>query len=260
MSTKNHWWNKDTDVAIIAFTKMRKGSKRDKLYTEKIHPAFIKLAALVYGKYGHRFKLNTYSSYDDFITEYVPELYQHLLTYKDRRKIISLYTYFFVLLKHMISNKIIQVHNGGESYRQKQSYIHDYETSKNKTINNLIYYPNYDSEIDMKMLINSICQTISGDIQNIYRKATIQEMFGIALIDYLQTTAPSDINWRDLRTHLKDKFPDKSKQYMNNLFRHFRDVIQKERSNVNAPKGTKYGDRGYKDYANRPRKKRKQKI
>lgn len=220
---KKNWWNKETDNAILQFTQMKAGKDRDKLYTEKIHPAFIKLTATVYAKSSHWHRLYPLS---EFIGVYVPELYEDLLKFKDRRKSISLFTYFFVRLKQRISLKRKLLHQGNEG--KKDATLNYQSLESSDFIDSLTYHPNFDTPIDMMTIINSICNLINTNLESLRIQSIEKAKFGKAIIEYLKITSSEDIDWKELRNYLKLKFPQMSKQNRMNLLRHYINILKKD--------------------------------
>ena len=216
-----YFWNKETDEAIIAFTKMKAGIDRDKFYTEKIHPAFKGLVGVFWS-----LSSNWYRIYPlhEFVDTTVPELYEHLLIFKDRRKKCSLYTYFYTFLKQMISNKKRLLHGDNDGNKINTDYLEELENFYPTDNNNL------DTQIDMPIIIDEVCNSLSADIDSIHFNATVRAEFGKVIIDYLKTTLPDQIDWKQLRAVLKNKFPEMSRQHRMNILAHYIDVLKKDRT------------------------------
>jgi hypothetical protein len=113
---QNIYFTQDTENAIIEYIKCEDKDLRNKIYTEKIHPAFYKMAEIMI----HRFKFYNFDvSHEDVKHEVVTFLHEKIDKYKEGNG--KAFSYFSIVAKNYLIAE-----NNKNYYQYKKKY--DVET------------------------------------------------------------------------------------------------------------------------------------
>tara|TARA_Y100001970_G_scaffold78373_5_gene99760 strand:+ start:25774 stop:26502 length:729 start_codon:yes stop_codon:yes gene_type:complete len=95
---RNMYFNKDTQASIVEFQQLESEPEREKLYNEKIHPAFEKLAESLIFVYGFRAGSN---QIENIKTDCVSFLYETIHKWDESRG-TKAFSYFNVVAKNWL--------------------------------------------------------------------------------------------------------------------------------------------------------------
>jgi len=155
----NEYFTQETQDAILAFRSSKKQDERDKLYREKIHYAFYKLAENII----HTFKFYYLDSesIEDLKYEIISFLLQKMDLYDDSKG--KAYSYFGTIVK-----RYLIVYNK-KNYANKVGKVEVADIdNENGTIDKLIYNQ-FDEELDITVVTDVFIRKLDLEIFDMFQ-------------------------------------------------------------------------------------------
>ena len=232
MPRKKLFWTSETDSAIKKFTETRSTKKKQEIYTQKIHSAFVQLIAVYLSKYSIGIHPQ---EKQDFSCGALAFLYELLLTYKYPTAIQTKpYTYFFISLRNYKTSSWKNRNQQHVHNHFKIKYFSDlteHVDQQRKLDLQLSSQMDVESQMTADVQTHEFVKLLRKDISNVKTNAKVKIKVDQAVIEYLSTTPTLQLEWKDLRKAIKKRVPHISRQalyhYAQFLKQTYKEAIKK---------------------------------
>jgi hypothetical protein len=144
----NVYFTKETEDAIVLYNTLEDDIQRNLIYTQKIHPAFYKLAEIMI----HRFKFYNFDvSHEDVKHEVISFLHEKITKYKAENG--KAFSYFSIVAKNYLIAE-----NNKNYYHYKRSQGIDVIDTERSIINEIVRQENLEEKRDFIDIFTDILE------------------------------------------------------------------------------------------------------
>lgn len=203
---KNVYFTQDTEDAIVLYNNTSDQILRNKIYTEKIHPALYKLAEIMM----HRFKFYNFDvPYEDVKHEVIVFLHEKLHKY-DQTTGFKAYSYFSIVAK----NYLIAENNKNYYQFKKKDSVESIDIERN-VINEVL---RKDFIEEQKDFVDIFVEIIENYLQQLFPKYRDIQIAESVLYLFKSRENIENYNKKALYILIKERTNTKS-QYITNVIK-----------------------------------------